>query len=149
MLSMRSLIRLAVPSAFGLAFVAFVGCEPAAPSTPAPPATAPAASGAEDSEIKVMPVEPKADGKMEGAATDEVKLSDKEIAAIKKLPADEQTIAMAQKVCPVSGSHLGGMDMPIKQVVDGKTFFLCCDGCESDVKADPAGVLAKLAKPVK
>ena len=123
------------------ALFALVGCEPAAPP-PTPPAT-PAVTPGEPkapSETKALPVEP---GKP-GAAVP--KLSDDEIAEIKKLPAEDQKIALEQVVCPSSGEHLGEMGPPVKQVVDGKTFFICCASCEKDVKADPKGVLAKLKK---
>ncbi|WP_435021192.1 hypothetical protein TA3x_002233 [Tundrisphaera sp. TA3] len=143
MISTRHLGRFASLCSLGLSMALLSGCEPAAPVAPAPTTT----EGPASTEIKSMPVEPKADGKAEGAAAD-VKLSDEEIAEIKKLPAEDQAIALAQKVCPVSGGHLGdpGMGAPIKQVVNGKTFFLCCSGCEGEVKSDPAGVLAKLPK---
>ena len=125
------------------ALFALVGCEPATPpaTPPAPPAVTPGEPKA-PSETKALPVEP---GKP-GASVE--KLTDDEIAQIKKLPAEDQRIALEQVVCPVSGGHLGegGMGAPIKQVVEGKTFFLCCGGCEKDVKADPKGVLAKLNK---
>jgi len=130
-----------------LALSALVGCE-----APAPPVTPPAAGGTTGTtvepkpptDIKPMPVEeskPK-----EGASVD--KLTDQELAAIKKLPADEQPIAIAQMVCPVSEHHLGGggMGVPIKQTIGDKTFYVCCAGCKDDVKDDPAAVLAKLAK---
>jgi hypothetical protein len=73
-----------------------------------------------------------------------IKLDEDQIANIKKLSAEDQKIALAQVVCPVSGEPLGSMDKPIKVSAAGKTFFLCCDGCEKDVKADPAKVVAKL-----
>ena len=92
-----------------------------------------------------MPVDPGEEDDTKGASTE--KLSDKEIAAIKELPADDQSIAMAQMICPVSGKHLGGDGCkPLKEVVDGKTFYLCCDGCVDPLKADPAKYLAKLNK---
>ena len=125
-----------------VALLALVGCD----APVAPPASAPATpANSEKNDIKSMPVDPaKPDAK--GASTTEPKLSDEEIAEIKKLPADEQPIAMAQMTCPVSGDKLGSMDKPVKQVVEGKTFFLCCAGCEDKVKAEPAAVLAKLKK---
>ncbi len=135
-----------------LALFALAGCEPAT-STPAlPPATtgapaAPPEAGKGEEKVKSLPVDPAKDDK-KGADAKPAKLSDEEIAEIKKLPADEQAIALAQVTCPVSNDHLGGgeMGMPIKQVVEGKTFFLCCAGCEKAVKADPAAILAKLKK---
>lgn len=135
----RHLGRLVALSAFSLSLTTLVGCEPAAAPTEAP---APAATpgDAAPTKIESLPVE-----KKEGAAAD-VKLSDEELAEIKKLPAAEQPIALAQKVCPVTDAHLGEMGVPIRQEVDGKVFFLCCGGCTGQVKSDPAGVLAKLPK---
>jgi YHS domain-containing protein len=105
-----------------LALFALAGCEPA----PAPPgAPTPA-------EIK--------------KEADAAKLSDKEIAEIKKLPEAEQPVALTQMTCPVSDEHLGEMGTPIKQTIDDKTFYICCESCEAKVKSDPKGVLAKLKK---
>ena len=44
----------------------------------------------------------------------------------------------------MSGDHLGSMGTPFKITAEGRTFYLCCDGCEDKVKEDPKGVLAKL-----
>jgi hypothetical protein len=147
-----------------LALVALVGCDvgvstPVTP--PTPPTTGGTAGGANGgtagasssepkapTEIKPMPVEPgKTDEKKpEGAAVE--KLSDDELAQIKKLPADEQAAAIAQAVCPVSEHHLGGGNMgaPIKQTIGDKTFYICCGGCKDEVKENPDKVLANLAK---
>jgi hypothetical protein len=67
-----------------------------------------------------------------------------ELAAIKELPEADQQIAMKQVSCPVSGEPLGSMGKPFKATAEGRSFFLCCKGCEKNVKADPKGVLAKL-----
>ncbi len=82
---------------------------------------------------------PKADEK-----TAAVSLSDEEVAEIKKLPAAKQDLAMKQLVCPVSGELLGSMGVPFEVSAEGKTFFLCCKGCNKEVKADPKAVIAKL-----
>ncbi|MEO6807845.1 MAG: hypothetical protein ABI353_01850 [Isosphaeraceae bacterium] len=80
-----------------------------------------------------------------------VTLTSDEIEQIKALPEDEQTIALAQKVCPVgfdpadpAEGHLGSMKKPFKKVVDGKIVFLCCKGCQKDFDADPDTFLAKV-----
>lgn len=90
--------------------------------------------------------EPKAEAApgLDAPKTAAVELSDEEIAEIKKLPAEDQEAALAQAVCPVSGEHLGGMDVPVKTSIDGRDFFLCCNGCMKKVKNDPKGVLAAL-----
>lgn len=85
---------------------------------------------------------PKADA---GAA----KLSDEELANVKKLPAEDQPLALAQAVCPVSDEHLGAMDAPIKETVEGRTVFLCCEGCKDELKANPKAALEKLDKLAK
>jgi hypothetical protein len=100
------------------------------------------------------PAKPGGDGpKVEAPKTSDaakpdtkVKLTDKELAAIKELPAAEQTAAIAQAVCPVSNKHLGGMGMPMKVTAEGRTFYLCCDSCEEELKANPKAVIAKLDK---
>jgi hypothetical protein len=75
-----------------------------------------------------------------------VKLSAKELAGIKELPQAEQDAAIAQAVCPVSTHHLGSMGKPMKVTTEGRTFYICCDGCEEDVKTKGKEIVAKLDK---
>jgi len=134
-----------------LALLALVGCSNDTmgpvekPITPTTDGTS--AEPKAPTEIKPMPVEPGKgeEPKKEGAAVTKP-LTEDQIAAIKKLPAEEQPIALAQMVCPVSDEPLGEMGAPIKQVVGGKTFYICCAGCEKAVKATPDEIVAKLAK---
>ena len=86
--------------------------------------------------------------KAENAKSDAeaAKLTAEELAAIKELPAAEQAAAIQQAVCPVSSHHLGSMDKPVKVTAEGRTFYICCEGCEDKVKSDPKGVIAKLDK---
>lgn len=81
---------------------------------------------------------------LEGPGAAAAALSDEEIAEIKKLPAEDHELALAQAVCPVSDENLGSMDVPLKVSAEGRDFFICCKGCEKKVKSDPKGVLAKL-----
>jgi hypothetical protein len=87
----------------------------------------------------------KADDKDKAAAN--VTLSPEQLAAIDKLsdPKDRE-IALAQKVCLISGKPLGGMGKPFKVTADGKVGFLCCDGCKEEFDKDPKGALAKAGK---
>ena len=91
------------------------------------PAEATPASKAEmpnDIKIEAPTVAPATKGEApKSAAADDGKLSDTEVAEIKKLPADEQALALKQIVCPVSGEHLGSMEAPIKISAEGKTVF--------------------------
>ena len=57
-----------------------------------------------------------------------------------------RTVALKQAVCPVSDENLGSMGVPIKVTAEGKTFYLCCKGCNKEVDADPKAVVAKLKK---
>lgn len=122
-------------------------------STAASPATsaassdtkAPAATGTETRPADTPVLEgPKTEAADE--IGEPVKLTDEEIARIKKLPEDEQAAAIAQAICPVSGHHLGFMGVPAKTTALGRTIYLCCSGCEDDVKADPKAIIAKLQK---
>jgi hypothetical protein len=94
--------------------------------------------------IEAPKPEPAAKGDQPKAAAAAVKLSDEEVAEIKTLPADQQTLALKQAVCPVSDEHLGSMGAPIKVTAAGKDFFICCKSCKKEVDADPSAVLAKL-----
>ncbi len=67
-------------------------------------------------------------------------------AGLADLSEADRALAIQQKVCPVSGEPLGSMGKPFKVTVKGQTFFLCCDGCQDDLKKDPDKYLAKLKK---
>ena len=54
----------------------------------------------------------------------------------------DRALALAQKICPVSGDELGGMGTPIKVSVNGRDVFLCCEGCKEDLLAEPEKYLA-------
>jgi hypothetical protein len=156
-----------------LALSAFVGCnteEPAAtPTNPEPVTNVPAPTGppgapptatAPTTKPETPPAieapttkpsdEKKSDEKKDEGKKDvdkkaeNAKLSDEEIAEIKKLPADDQLLAMKQMVCPVSDEHLGEMGVPVKVTAEGKSFFLCCAKCKKEVDKDAKAVLAKL-----
>ncbi len=61
-----------------------------------------------------------------------------------ELSVEDRELAKKQRVCPVSGELLGAMGKPFKTTVKGKTLFLCCEGCEHDLKENPDKYLAKL-----
>lgn len=66
--------------------------------------------------------------------------------ALAKLSAEERALAEKQKICPVSGEPLGTMGTPKKIDVKGQPVFICCDGCEEKLLANPDEYLAKLNK---
>jgi hypothetical protein len=58
-------------------------------------------------------------------------------------PAD-RVLARRQKTCPVTGQVLGSMGTPVRVMVEGRTVFLCCEGCEPRLRKDPSRYLVKL-----
>jgi len=66
------------------------------------------------------------------------------VAGLSKLSDADREAALQQKVCPVTGKQLGSMGAPRKVTVNGQDVFLCCDGCESEIKSKPDEYLAKL-----
>src|SRR5262249_40436448 len=44
--------------------------------------------------------------------------------------AEDRLLAAKQKVCPVTGEPLDSMGGPVRLIVEGRTVFVCCKGCE-------------------
>lgn len=103
---------------------------------PAPPTAKPAEGKKGDETPKLEP--PK------GGTASAAKLGPEELANIKELPPADQELAIKQVFCPVQGDKLGEMGKPFKVTVAGRTVFLCCEGCEEKIKADPKKYFAKL-----
>ena len=70
--------------------------------------------------------------------TDEIR---KALAALS--PAD-RAAALRQRVCPVTGLPLGSMGSPPRVVLNGKTVFICCEGCAAALEEDPAKYLKSI-----
>ena len=68
------------------------------------------------------------------------------VKALSELSDADRTAALAQKTCPVTDKPLGSMGKPHKVTVKGQDVFLCCAGCEADIKENPEKYLAKLMK---
>jgi YHS domain-containing protein len=64
--------------------------------------------------------------------------------ALGKLSSADRALAERQKVCPVTGQPLGSMGTPPSVVIEGKTVFLCCKGCEAALRKNPEKYLPKL-----
>jgi len=60
--------------------------------------------------------------------------------------AEDQQLIARQKTCPVMGGPLGSMGPPVRVVVGGRTVFLCCKGCEPELRRSPGKYLANLPK---
>jgi YHS domain-containing protein len=117
---------------------------PPAGDKSAAPTKPPAAADTKPGEMKKVDDAPAVEGPKADAGT--TKLTADELAAIKELPAAEQAVAIQQAVCPVSSHNLGSMEKPIKVTAEGRTFYLCCESCEKELKANPKAVIAKLDK---
>jgi len=65
-------------------------------------------------------------------------------ANLSTLSPEDRQVAEQQRVCPVAGTVLGSMGVPVKVVVHGRTVFICCEGCRASLLAEPAKYLAKL-----
>jgi hypothetical protein len=65
-----------------------------------------------------------------------------------KLSPEDQKLAKAQRLCPISDEPLGSMGVPTKLMIQGQPVFLCCDGCKKEALANPEKTLmnADLAK---
>lgn len=60
------------------------------------------------------------------------------------LPAEQRELAKLQGRCPVTGLPLDAMGGPLPVVVEGRTVFICCRGCEGKLKSNPGQYLDKL-----
>ncbi len=61
-----------------------------------------------------------------------------------KLSEADRAAALKQDVCPVTGEKLGSMGGPPKVLINGREVFLCCAGCEEELRKQPETYLAKL-----
>ena len=66
------------------------------------------------------------------------------VTASTQLGEDDRKAALAQKVCPVTDEPLGSMGKPPQLTVEGQQVFLCCVGCEDQLRKEPPKFLAKL-----
>jgi YHS domain-containing protein len=83
----------------------------------------------------------------ESSATTDVAAEDADIRkAMAQLSPEDRSLAMKQKVCPVSGEKLGSMGAPVKLDVKGQAVFICCEGCKDELLAQPDKYLAKIGK---
>ena len=77
-------------------------------------------------------------------ADDESQLTEAEQEEIRKafepLSEADRKLAEAQVICPVTEVRLGSMGMgtPIKLEIEGRTVFICCEGCRDGWVNDPA-----------
>lgn len=83
------------------------------------------------------------------AAPDNTSVSEEESKvneALSKLSPADRKLAEAQQICPVTDEPLGSMGTPIKVTVDGHDVFVCCAGCEDELKSNFDEYVAKIEK---
>jgi hypothetical protein len=66
------------------------------------------------------------------------------VVASGELSEADRALAQRQKTCPVTDAPLDSMGGPVRVVVEGRTVFLCCKGCEAALRKEPKKYLAKL-----
>lgn len=115
------------------AFIGMIGCGKSGP------AGADSAKSANTSQEKTPA--PAAHDEKEAAEPD-AKITE----AFAKLSTEDRALAEKQKICPVSGEPLGTMGTPQKIEVKNQSVFICCEGCEEKLLANPDEYLAKLNK---
>jgi hypothetical protein len=59
------------------------------------------------------------------------------------LSPEDQALADAQKICPVTRKPLGSMGPPVRVSVAGKTVLICCEGCEDRLRKSPEKYLSQ------
>lgn len=64
--------------------------------------------------------------------------------ALQLLSKEDRALAVRQKLCPVTDEPLGSMGKPFRVVLEGRVVFLCCKGCEEELRKNPGPFLAKV-----
>jgi len=73
-------------------------------------------------------------------------LSKEDLENISQLPEADRHLALAQRVCPITGAALGSMGVPVKITLRGQPVFLCCKGCVGKAKREPEETLKKVSQ---
>ncbi|NQU24467.1 MAG: efflux RND transporter periplasmic adaptor subunit [Candidatus Nealsonbacteria bacterium] len=68
------------------------------------------------------------------------------LSALAKLSEEDRALAKRQRICPVTDARLGSMGTPPKVDVNGRTVFICCEGCREPLLEEREKYLAKLDK---
>jgi multidrug efflux pump subunit AcrA (membrane-fusion protein) len=71
---------------------------------------------------------------------------DKVQAALARLGTEDRQLAGEQGYCPVLGTRLGAMGLPVKLLLQEQVIFLCCKACVTQAQRNPQAALAKVAE---
>jgi hypothetical protein len=66
-------------------------------------------------------------------------------AGLDKLSPEDLALARTQGYCPVLGTRLGNMGIPVKVMLKDQPVFLCCKGCVRNARANEQRTLNKTA----
>jgi membrane fusion protein, copper/silver efflux system len=66
--------------------------------------------------------------------------------SLSRLSEGDLQLARKQTICPVAQLKLGTMGPPIKVNVEGRSVFICCEGCRAKLLNEPSKYLARLPK---
>lgn len=90
----------------------------------------------------------RADEPVHADGHDHAAMADKKITeTLAKLSPEDRKAVEAQRFCPVMEyGRLGAMGAPIKVMVEGKSVFVCCEGCSEDAVEGGKETLEKVAK---
>lgn len=64
--------------------------------------------------------------------------------ALASLSAEDRELVVMMEDCPVSGQPLGSMGTPIKITKDGRSLFICCEGCREEAEKKFDDLIAKI-----
>jgi Cu(I)/Ag(I) efflux system membrane fusion protein len=71
---------------------------------------------------------------------------DKVQTVLAKLNTEDRRLVGDQGYCPVLGTRLGAMGIPVKLLVQEQLVFLCCKACIREAQGNPQATLAKVAE---
>jgi membrane fusion protein, copper/silver efflux system len=71
---------------------------------------------------------------------------DKVQAALAKLNTEDRRLVEDQRYCPVLGTRLGSMGLPVKLLLQEQLVFLCCKACVREAQGNPQTTLAKVTE---
>ncbi len=75
------------------------------------------------------------------------KFTEEQLKNLAKLSPTDRQAAIEQGKCPITDQVLGSMGKPEKIELDGRTVFLCCEGCRQEALKKKDEVLKKIATP--